>query len=88
MTDKERRERLEERRKNRKPSVAYATSDIAWPYSPTEDEEDLGPWFYYQVATTIGLDWKFNHPNIEAMITFHCNQGGYSVLRQLGERIE
>ncbi len=88
MTQEERRARLEERRKNRKPSVSYVISNITTPCAAEDFEDYCGFWFYYQTATTIGLQRDFNHPNLECFITFTCDYGGHSVLQQLGARVK
>ncbi len=83
MTIEERRKKIRERMKNRKPGVAYVSSNYAAPFA---DEFGFSP-YYYQISSTLGLARDFGHPDIEALITFDVDFGGDSVVRHLAERV-
>ena len=83
MTIEERRKKIRERMQNRKPGVAYVSSNYAAPFA---DEFGFSP-YYYQISSTLGLPRDFSHPDIEALITFDVDFGGDSVVRHLAERV-
>lgn len=85
MTEEERQRRREERRKNRKPGVGYVSSDYAVP-APDEEDEFWIPSYYYQIARTLGLK-QYGHPELQALITYSVEYGGYSLLKYLAQRV-
>ncbi len=85
MTEEERQRSREERCKNRKPGVAYVTSNYAEP-APDEEDEFWYPSYYYQIARTLGLK-RYGHPELEALITYSVDNGGYSLLKYLAQRV-
>lgn len=86
MTNEERRKRAQERLRNKKPHIAYISSDYAIPKSQ-ETDEYFGEWYYYQISRTLGLESDFGHPEIETLITFSVDCGGNSVLRDISEAV-
>ena len=83
MTNEKKRKRIREGMENRKPGVAYVSSNYAVPFA---DEFGFSP-YYYQISATLGLSRDFAHPDIEALITFEVDCGGDSVVRHLAERV-
>lgn len=75
------------RRRPVKPHVSYISTDYAVPFHD-EDDEWWFPDYYYQISNTLGLSERFDHPELEAFITFDVAEGGYSVLRYLCSNIE
>lgn len=86
MTEEVRRRRREERRRNRKPMVSYISSDYA---VPTPDGEDAFwyPSYYYQITRTLGLEQQCSHPELQTLITYSVENGGYSLLGNLAQRV-
>lgn len=85
MTEEGRQRRREERRKNCKPGVAYVSSDYVLP-TPDEEDEFWIPSYYYQIARTLGLK-RYGHPELETLITYSVERGGYSLLTYLARLV-
>lgn len=68
----ENKKNREERRKRRK-GFAFTISD----YCPT-NECGFPP--YKQIARSLGVDWDYDHLNIEAMINFDPSTGQHTVM--------
>lgn len=72
-------ETTEKRRRRFKPKAAVVVGDLA---DPNYDAEDVWyvPSYYLQHSCTLGMKRIHNHPEVEALISFHRDMMGHSVL--------
>ena len=84
MTFEERHARRMERLRSKKPHAAFTFSNYAVPVC---EEDPLCPAAYYlQIASTLGL-YRYDHPELEAFISFDMMYTGHSVLTYLAQTI-
>lgn len=84
MTFEERHARRMERLRNKKPHAAFIVGNYT---TPTCEEDALCPAAYYlQIASTLGL-YRYDHPELEAFISFDMMYTGHSVLTYLAQTI-
>lgn len=86
MTNEKRLAARRERLQNRRPRAAISFSDYA--VAGSEDPEfgwDFDG-YYLQIANTIGL-YHFDHPEIEALISFHMDLTGHSIVTYLADAV-
>ena len=63
----------ERKNRARRKGFAFTITDFCY-----IDADGFPP--YRQIARSLGLDWDYNHPNIEAMINFDPSLGQHTVM--------
>ncbi|MBR7142381.1 MAG: hypothetical protein IKD06_02455 [Clostridia bacterium] len=71
-----------------KVGIGIGLSDYAAPKPDSNEEDRFSPPYYFQISETYGLESRYGHPELEALLTFHVENGGHSVLSYLVKSIE